>query len=86
MIVENFVNLMGPFPNEFQLVLDPFRFRPKNIITDTEVGLNEMSVSVVVLHLFASLSGNFVDHFLVELFDLLGELGAFRKLLSSNKR
>jgi hypothetical protein len=86
MIVENLVNLIGPFPNQCQLVLEPFRFGPKNIVADIEVGLNQMSVSIVGLHLSASLSGYFFSHFLVKLLDLLGELGAFSKLLSSNKR
>jgi hypothetical protein len=55
----------------------PFSVRLKNIVTDIEVGLNQMSVSVVGLHLSASLSGNFVSHFLVKLLDLLGELSNF---------
>jgi hypothetical protein len=57
MIVENLIDLIGPFSNQCQLVLDPFRFGPKNIITYIELGLNQMSVSVVGLHLSASLSG-----------------------------
>jgi hypothetical protein len=86
MIVENLVNLIGPFSNQCQLVLDPFRFGPKHIVTDTEIGLNETGVSIVGLHLFAPLSGNFVSHFLVKLFDLFGELGTFSQLLRSDKR
>jgi hypothetical protein len=85
MIVENLVNLIEPFPNQCQLVLDSLRFGRKHIVIDSEIGLNEMGVSIVGLHLFASLSGSFVSHFLVELLDLLRELGAFSELLGSNK-
>jgi hypothetical protein len=47
MIIENLVNLIGPFSNQCQLVLDPFRFGPKQVVTDTKVGLNQMRVSVM---------------------------------------
>jgi hypothetical protein len=57
MIVENLVNLIGPFSNQCQLVLDPLRFGPKFIVTYTEVGLSKMGVSIVGLHLSAPLSG-----------------------------
>jgi hypothetical protein len=69
-----------------QVVIYFAKSGPKHIVTDTEVGLNEMGVSIVGLNLLAPLSGNFVSHFLVKLLDLFGELGTFSKLLSSDKR
>jgi hypothetical protein len=55
MIVETLVYLLGPFPDEFQFVLNALRISPEHIIARREVLLHQMSVSVVHLHLLSTL-------------------------------
>jgi hypothetical protein len=75
MIVEILVNLIGTFSDEFQLVLDPFRFIPDRIVITREVGLDKVSISIMGLHLILTLSRYLVSDFLVKWLDLLGKLG-----------
>jgi hypothetical protein len=54
----HFVNHVGALPGERKLVLTHFGDSKQDIVTWVEVGLNEVSVCVVGLHLLPSLSGD----------------------------
>jgi hypothetical protein len=56
MIVENLVDLIGPFPDEGQLMLKAPLFSSEYIVARIEIWLHKMSVSIMGLHLLATLS------------------------------
>jgi hypothetical protein len=56
MIVENFVDLIGPFLDKGQLMLKALRLSPEHIVGRREIWLHKMSVSIMGLHLLATLS------------------------------
>jgi hypothetical protein len=56
MIVGNLVELIGPFLDEGQLMLKASRFSPEYIVARREIWLHKMSVSIMGLHLLATLS------------------------------
>jgi hypothetical protein len=84
-LLVDIVDLVRALPDERQLVLGSLGFGSEHLVPRGNVGLYEVCVSIVSLHLLTSLSGYFVGDFLVQLLDLLGELDAFSKLLRFDK-
>jgi hypothetical protein len=84
-VVVELVDLVRALSNEGQLVLDSLGFGSEHIVARGKVGLHELRVSIVSIHLLTSLTGYFVGDFLVQFLNLLGELDAFNKFLSFDK-
>jgi hypothetical protein len=55
-IVDNFVDLIGPFLDKGQIMLKALRFSPEHIVARSEIWLHKMSVSIMGLHFLATLS------------------------------
>jgi hypothetical protein len=70
-VIVDLVDLVRALPDERQLVLDSLGFGSEHIVARGKVGLHEVRVNIVSLHLLTSLSGYFVSDFFVQLLDLV---------------